>query len=64
MIKMLPFIIPLIFIKGCRDCSLGTFNDREHGICRPWTEYVSFLFCLQSKVSGLTFLTDAFKFFN
>lgn len=24
--------------EGCKDCSFGTFNDQEHGICRPWTD--------------------------
>uniref|UniRef100_K7DZ91 TNF receptor superfamily member 9 n=1 Tax=Monodelphis domestica TaxID=13616 RepID=K7DZ91_MONDO len=24
-------------VKGCRDCSFGTFNDQKQGSCRPWT---------------------------
>uniref|UniRef100_A0A8C3VXP7 TNF receptor superfamily member 9 n=1 Tax=Catagonus wagneri TaxID=51154 RepID=A0A8C3VXP7_9CETA len=24
--------------EGCKDCSFGTFNDQEHGVCRPWTD--------------------------
>ncbi|KAB0391616.1 hypothetical protein E2I00_004615 [Balaenoptera physalus] len=24
--------------EGCKDCSFGTFNDREHGDCKPWTD--------------------------
>uniref|UniRef100_A0A8D1IZL4 TNF receptor superfamily member 9 n=1 Tax=Sus scrofa TaxID=9823 RepID=A0A8D1IZL4_PIG len=24
--------------EGCKDCSFGTFNDEEHGVCRPWTD--------------------------
>ncbi|MBZ3873860.1 Tumor necrosis factor receptor superfamily member 9, partial [Sciurus carolinensis] len=23
--------------EGCKDCTAGTFNDQEGGICRPWT---------------------------
>ena len=46
------FIIPLIFTKGCKDCSFGTFNDREHGDCKPWTEYVSFLSAYKIKYLG------------
>ncbi|KAM5248731.1 tumor necrosis factor receptor superfamily member 9 [Ctenodactylus gundi] len=23
--------------EGCKDCRFGTFNDKEDGVCRPWT---------------------------
>lgn len=50
------FIIAFIFTQGCKDCDLGTFNDQKHGVCRPWTEYVLFLF--PYKTTWVNFLKD------